>query len=72
MAWYQIDDGGVFYMKGVGSAKCGKSGHRLCGSRGMGGAAESQLHSGGCRGGGVGLTSVSFIDETLHIDSPDI
>lgn len=72
MAWYQIDDGGVFYMKGVGSAKCGKSGHRLCGSRGMGGARDSKADLGGPGTGGVGLTSVSFIGETLHIDSPDI
>lgn len=59
-------------MKGVGSAKCGKSGHRLCGSRGMGGAAESQLHSGGPGTGGVRLCSVSFVDESLLIHSPDI
>jgi hypothetical protein len=38
----------------------------------MGGAAESQLNSGGPGTGGVGLCSVSFIGESLHIDSPDI
>ena len=38
----------------------------------MGGARDSKADLGGWRAGGVGLTSVSFVGETLLIDSPDI